>query len=43
VITFKVSLYEDRLARGAERDPLYTAPDIPAAGADMMTPGPGIS
>jgi DNA-binding transcriptional MerR regulator len=34
VISFKVSLYEDRLARGGAEDPLYTPPD-------MMTSEPG--
>jgi DNA-binding transcriptional MerR regulator len=41
VIDFKVALYEERLARGSARDPLYTPPALEPRAGDMMTSGPG--
>lgn len=37
VISFKVRLYEERLARGTWRDPLYTPPAAVEAGAEAQT------
>ena len=41
VISFKVALYEERVARGAWRDPLYTPPALEPGDADMMSRGSG--
>jgi DNA-binding transcriptional MerR regulator len=41
VISFKVALYEERVARGTWRDPLYTPPSAGVPDPDMMTSGNG--